>query len=89
MLIAHIAEILSGEIRLDDFHFLNLTGGFLDGDDSGERQGPGQPAEACRSGRHRRRAGGAVHPFHTAGKLILGVCNGFQADGQDGHAARF
>ena len=33
--IAHIAEILSGEIRLDDFHFLNLTGGFLDGDDLG------------------------------------------------------
>jgi phosphoribosylformylglycinamidine synthase subunit I (EC 6.3.5.3) len=26
--IAHIAEILSGQIRLDDFHFLNLTGGF-------------------------------------------------------------
>ena len=33
--IAHIAEILSGEVRLDDFHFLNLTGGFLDGDDLG------------------------------------------------------
>ena len=35
VVIAHISEILSGEIRLDDFHFLNLTGGFLDGDDLG------------------------------------------------------
>src|SRR5512137_2818847 len=33
--IAHISELLSGEIKLDDFHFLNLTGGFLDGDDLG------------------------------------------------------
>jgi phosphoribosylformylglycinamidine synthase len=33
--IAHIAELLSGEVRLDDYHFLNLTGGFLDGDDLG------------------------------------------------------
>src|ERR1035438_4080237 len=33
--IAHISELLAGEVRLDDFHFLNLTGGFLDGDDLG------------------------------------------------------
>jgi len=25
--IAHIAELLYGDVRLDDFHFLNLTGG--------------------------------------------------------------
>ena len=25
----------SGEVSLDDYHFLNLTGGFLDGDDLG------------------------------------------------------
>ena len=26
---------MSGEVSLDDYHFLNLTGGFLDGDDLG------------------------------------------------------
>jgi phosphoribosylformylglycinamidine synthase subunit PurQ / glutaminase len=33
--IAHISELLYGEVHLDDYHFLNLTGGFLDGDDLG------------------------------------------------------
>ena len=27
--IVHISDLLSGDIRLDDFHFINLTGGFL------------------------------------------------------------
>ncbi|HIJ87067.1 MAG TPA: phosphoribosylformylglycinamidine synthase subunit PurQ [Desulfuromonadales bacterium] len=76
--IAHIAEILSGEIRLDDFHFLNLTGGFLDGDDLGSAK-----AQANRL-KHAPVAGGneklvdQFTRFIAAGKLILGVCNGFQ-----------
>ena len=76
--IAHIAEILSGEIRLDDFHFLNLTGGFLDGDDLGSAK-----AQANRL-KHATVAGSGEKlvdqftRFIQAGKLILGVCNGFQ-----------
>lgn len=76
--IAHIAEILSGEIRLDDFHFLNLTGGFLDGDDLGSAK-----AQANRL-RHAAVAGSGEKlveqflRFIGDGKLILGVCNGFQ-----------
>jgi len=76
--IAHIAEILSGEVRLDDFHFLNLTGGFLDGDDLGSAK-----AQANRL-KHASVAGSAEKlveqftRFISAGKLILGVCNGFQ-----------
>jgi phosphoribosylformylglycinamidine synthase len=76
--IAHIAEILSGEIRLDDFHFLNLTGGFLDGDDLGSAK-----AQANRL-KHATVAGSGEKlveqftRFIEAGKLILGVCNGFQ-----------
>jgi phosphoribosylformylglycinamidine synthase len=76
--IAHIAEILSGEIRLDDFHFLNLTGGFLDGDDLGSAK-----AQANRL-KHAAVAGSGeklveqFSRFIQAGKLILGVCNGFQ-----------
>jgi phosphoribosylformylglycinamidine synthase len=76
--IAHIAEILSGEILLDDFHFLNLTGGFLDGDDLGSAK-----AQANRL-KHATVAGSGeklveqFSRFISAGKLILGVCNGFQ-----------
>ncbi len=33
--IVHISDLISGEKRLDDYHFLNLPGGFLDGDDLG------------------------------------------------------
>lgn len=76
--IVHIAEILSGEIRLDDFHFLNLTGGFLDGDDLGSAK-----AQANRL-KHATVAGSSEKlveqftRFIADGKLILGVCNGFQ-----------
>jgi len=33
--IVHISELLCGRRRLDDYAFLNLPGGFLDGDDLG------------------------------------------------------
>jgi phosphoribosylformylglycinamidine (FGAM) synthase-like amidotransferase family enzyme len=33
--IVFISELLYGKKRLDDYHFLNLPGGFLDGDDLG------------------------------------------------------
>ena len=33
--IVHISMLLYGEKSLDDYHFLNLPGGFLDGDDLG------------------------------------------------------
>jgi phosphoribosylformylglycinamidine synthase len=76
--IAHISDLLCGDVRLDDFHFINLTGGFLDGDDLGSAkaqanrltyatvQGSGEPLIE------------QFHRFIAAGKLILGVCNGFQ-----------
>ncbi len=76
--IVHISEILYGEVRLDDFHFLNLTGGFLDGDDLGSAK-----AQANRL-KYARIAGSSEHlieqilRFIEDGKLILGVCNGFQ-----------
>ena len=76
--IVHISELLYGEYTLDDYHFLNLPGGFLDGDDLGAGQ----------AGAFRFRYA-TVEPtgekllmqflrFIKSGKLILGVCNGFQ-----------
>lgn len=76
--IVHIAELLSGRVSLDDYHFLNLAGGFLDGDDLGSAK-----AGANRL-RHAPVQGGKdnlsqqIRRFIDDGKLIMGVCNGFQ-----------
>jgi phosphoribosylformylglycinamidine synthase len=78
VVIAHIAEILSGEIRLDDFHFLNLTGGFLDGDDLGSAKAQANRLKhAIVSGTSEKLVEQFTR-FIRDGKLILGVCNGFQ-----------
>jgi phosphoribosylformylglycinamidine synthase len=80
--IVHISSLLTGEVKLDDYHFLNLPGGFLDGDDLGSaKAGAHRLRYAC----VREAAGGGKERlldqflrFVEAGKLILGVCNGFQ-----------
>jgi phosphoribosylformylglycinamidine (FGAM) synthase-like amidotransferase family enzyme len=76
--IAHIAEILSGEIRLDDFHFLNLTGGFLDGDDLGSAKAQANRLKNAQVTGNDEKLVDQFTRFIDNGKLILGVCNGFQ-----------
>jgi len=76
--IAHIAEILSGEIRLDDFHFLNLTGGFLDGDDLGSAKAQANRLKNAGVSGSGEKLVEQFTRFIRDGKLILGVCNGFQ-----------
>lgn len=76
--IAHIAEILSGEIRLDDFHFLNLTGGFLDGDDLGSAKAQANRLKNAIVSGGEEKLVDQFTRFIAGGKLILGVCNGFQ-----------
>jgi len=76
--IAHIAEILSGEIRLDDFHFLNLTGGVLDGDDLGSAKAQANRLTHATVSGSGERLLEQFTRFIDDGKLILGVCNGFQ-----------
>jgi phosphoribosylformylglycinamidine synthase len=80
--IVHISELLYRDKKLDDYSFLNLPGGFLDGDDLGSAK-----AGANRILNAAIRTDGAevsetLHDqfrrFIRAGKLILGVCNGFQ-----------
>jgi phosphoribosylformylglycinamidine synthase len=76
--IAHISEILSGAIRLDDFHFLNLTGGFLDGDDLGSAKAQANRLKNATVSDSKEKLVEQFTRFIAAGKLILGVCNGFQ-----------
>ncbi|HEY5974783.1 MAG TPA: phosphoribosylformylglycinamidine synthase subunit PurQ [Geobacteraceae bacterium] len=76
--IAHIADILSGDIRLDDFHFLNLTGGFLDGDDLGSAKAQANRFKYATVADSQEHLLEQLLRFIDAGKPILGVCNGFQ-----------
>ncbi|HZV82994.1 MAG TPA: phosphoribosylformylglycinamidine synthase subunit PurQ [Geobacteraceae bacterium] len=76
--IAHIADLLSGEIRLDDFHFLNLTGGFLDGDDLGSAKAQANRLKYASISDSSEKLVEQFTRFISDGKLILGVCNGFQ-----------
>ena len=93
--IVHISELLCGGKRLDDYHFLNLPGGFLDGDDLGSaKAGANRILHAAVAGGQEKLFAQFTR-FIAAGKLILGVCNGFQLlvklgmlPGFDGHYDR-
>jgi len=76
--IVHISELLFGEKRLSDYNFLNLPGGFLDGDDLGSaKAGANRFLHAPISGANEMLIEELLK-FINAGGLILGVCNGFQ-----------
>jgi len=76
--IVHLAELLAGRVSLDDYHFLNLAGGFLDGDDLGSaKAGANRLLHAEVSGSGEKLAA-QIMRFIADGKLVMGVCNGFQ-----------
>jgi len=76
--IVHIAELLTGRRRLDDYHFLNLAGGFLDGDDLGSAKAGANRLQHARVAGSSETLADQLQRFIAAGKLIMGVCNGFQ-----------
>lgn len=69
--IAHMNEVINGEVRLRDYHLLLLPGGFSYGDDLGAGQ------LWAIDLRHHLQAD--LEAFVAAGKPVLGICNGFQA----------
>ena len=79
--VRHITEIYRPEagrrLVLDDYHFLVCIGGFLDGDDLG-----GGRACANRFRYWEIPGGGTfreqMQVFVEDGRLVLGICNGFQ-----------
>lgn len=76
--IVHISELLFGEKRLSDYNFLNLPGGFLDGDDLGSaKAGANRFLHAPIVGANEMLIEELLK-FIALGGLILGVCNGFQ-----------
>ena len=68
--IVHINQLLAGGRRLSDYAMLVLPGGFSYGDDLG--------AGKLWAVRLLHDLGNQLHAFASAGKPILGICNGFQ-----------
>ena len=66
----HINRLASGEIQLDDYSFLFIPGGFSYGDDIA--------AGKIMALELNKRLGDTLIDFEEQGKLVLGVCNGFQ-----------
>ncbi len=67
----HINTLISGEERLVDYHILALGGGFSWGDDHG--------AGVIQALKLKHTIGKDLLDFVAAGKLVIGICNGFQA----------
>ncbi len=67
----HINALVSGRVRLDGFQILAFGGGFSWGDDHG--------AGVIQALKLKNHVGGDLLSFVDQGKLIIGICNGFQA----------
>lgn len=67
----HVRELMESPRRLDKFQILTLPGGFSYGDDIS--------AGKILAVQIRRTLGQALRSFIDAGRLVLGICNGFQA----------
>jgi phosphoribosylformylglycinamidine synthase len=67
----HINALIEGGVRLDDFQILVFIGGFGWGDDHG--------AGVIQAVKLKTRLGERLQRFVEGGRLVLGICNGFQA----------
>ncbi|MHC4605441.1 MAG: phosphoribosylformylglycinamidine synthase I [Planctomycetota bacterium] len=68
--ILHVNRLVESPDLLGGFHFLVVPGGFSYGDDLG--------AGRVFANELRVKLGGPLREFVRAGRLVLGICNGFQ-----------
>ena len=66
----HVASLVTGSQKLDDFHILALPGGFSYGDDIASGK--------IFANELRFKLADSLRKFILEGKLIIGICNGFQ-----------
>jgi phosphoribosylformylglycinamidine synthase len=76
--IVHLSDLMQGNVRVDDYHFLNLPGGFLDGDNLGAAQAGAYRLRMARVKETGKCLIDQLFKFVEKGGLVLGVCNGFQ-----------
>lgn len=69
--IVSMRELVASPDRLDPFDIVLIPGGFSYGDDLG--------AGVIWAAQLRRAGDGALDRFIASGRLVLGICNGFQA----------
>ncbi|MCZ7384829.1 MAG: phosphoribosylformylglycinamidine synthase subunit PurQ, partial [Candidatus Methanoperedens sp.] len=67
----HLTDLINGTRKLSDYHILALPGGFSFGDDIASGK--------VLANMIKYNLGGQVREFMNEGKLIIGICNGFQA----------
>ncbi|MDP3105239.1 MAG: phosphoribosylformylglycinamidine synthase I [Candidatus Methanoperedens sp.] len=67
----HLTDLLDGSVKLSDYHILALPGGFSFGDDIASGK--------VLANMIKYNLGEQVQEFIEDGKLIIGICNGFQA----------
>jgi phosphoribosylformylglycinamidine synthase len=67
----HINSLISKEVSLTDFHILAFVGGFSWADDHG--------AGVIQAVRLKYNLGREILDFVEGGRLVIGICNGFQA----------
>lgn len=68
--IVHINDVIDGTVKLSSYDILMFPGGFAYGDDTGSGK-----AYANRVKNHLSKE---LDAFLKSGKLVLGICNGFQ-----------
>ncbi|PWB53975.1 MAG: phosphoribosylformylglycinamidine synthase I [Candidatus Methanoperedenaceae archaeon] len=67
----HINDLINGKERLSDYNILSFPGGFSFGDDIASGK--------VLANMVKYNIGEQIQEFIDSGKLILGICNGFQA----------
>jgi phosphoribosylformylglycinamidine synthase len=73
-----IWDLLAGDALLRDYQLLCLPGGFLDGDDLGAAQAAAIRWRHASVGDSGRKLVDDLEAFIGEGRLVLGICNGFQ-----------
>jgi len=66
----HINALIAGEVKLESYHILALPGGFSYGDDIASGR--------ILANELRLKLGHDIQKFIKDGKLVIGICNGFQ-----------
>ncbi len=76
--IVTVWELLDGEYSLDNYDFLVLPGGFLDGDDLGSAKAQANRLLHTSVKKTGQPVLDQFKHFISEHKLVLGICNGFQ-----------
>jgi len=76
--IVHLSDILHGDVNIKDYNFINLPGGFLDGDNLGAAQMCAHRIKMTKIASTGEKLIDQFVDVINKGGIILGICNGFQ-----------